>query len=330
VQPPYRQPYVDPQRGAQERELDEMLAATRKNAARRRLWTQIAFALFATCAVGTCAYPFARAAYEDHAQKARLKAEELAKRLDPSMKSRAQETIAEARAALRTRSAAFAAATTKEALDAIAPGRAPCPVRLSAPRMGAGDSYTTYGSIDGNYFGGWSVHRIDHDPFDPSARDLARLDEFAAALDKGTGTKDQLRAAADAQRGTSRDVLFRTLAEHAPIAAGGGPTSDYVGGMIIGRAYVYDEGLAKVVCAGSVVAQNSSSLKIEYTRYGVLDTTSEYSALRGALERDLDVQLRTAIAERLRAAVPAGSPEAARAADEETADDDETTDKPPN
>lgn len=301
------------------RELEEMLAAARARAARKRLWMALALGGLGLLAVSPIALMIVtgivHSAKEEMARRAR--------RIDAAGKPTALAAIEGARKDLATADAAFRTATSEGRLAELAPGRSLCRVSLPEPRMGAGSSYSTYGSIDGNYFGGWAYVRLDKGAASITSTREWRLGQLEDALRKGTAEKQELASALGSVHARERLVLLQVAHERKPIGlAGGASEASYLGGEIEGRAYLYDEGAGGIVCVGDVVARNATGVDVRYQSQGAWDTSARSAALNATLERDLEVQLRTAIARSLREAVPRDSAAARAVAEDAHATDD--------
>jgi hypothetical protein len=300
-----------------------MLDAARARARRNRTIMGVVLAALALGAVSPFVYIFGRVALESYEARGRA----MAPRIPASERAKAQEAARVALKAIKERSLAFEAATSPSALQALAPGRASCSTTLLAPTHTAAASYVTHGSIDGNYFGAWTISRIGPhadsdvgDPFrvGPGARgrrrgsadgasgDEAVVRAFEAKLAAGTAEHSELEAV----RGFARPadsgsvVLFDVDQEKAPVPLAFGPSPTYSGGHVSGHAYLYDRGSARVRCVADVEASNSDSVDLRYFSQGIMDDGARNAALRAALVRDLEVQTRVAIAASLREAAP--------------------------
>jgi hypothetical protein len=199
---------------------------------------------------------------------------------------------------------AWAVATSPEALRAVSTRAEVCPADLRAPTVEAGRAYAESGSIDGNYFGnlgGIEVvqpgKRIDVPPFD-SASETA--DAIAARVAAGTLQRQDLAAAQDLVTGDP-DALFVVADEMSPPFVMG---ATFEPGTIKGTAYLYSFGSGRVVCAGQISVRNSAEVDIHFTalRDAPLDEQNKHDeAARGALARDLEVELARGVATGLHA-----------------------------
>lgn len=179
--------------------------------------------------------------------------------------------------------AAWAAAMSPAALDAIEPGEDACPVDVE---------HMSYELYDRGA-------PIPDDDFDASIRDA---DQIAARVAAGRLTRKDLE---EAERLASPDgtVLIVVADEkHDPIVLG----DTYDGGSIEGTAYVYRYAAQSVICAGHISAANTDSVDIHYTyttmQGAPLDQELKRDeAARAALDRDLQVQVGRAMASSLHA-----------------------------
>jgi hypothetical protein len=194
---------------------------------------------------------------------------------------------------------AWQRSVTPEALDAVLPTEARCRHVFAAPTIEAGESYIKYSSIDGNYFG-----NLQYDVFpareplpDPGfAQRLAEVDTIAAHIAAGKLVRPDLEALATI--GRRDDDLFVIADERVePIFVSDG----YIGGRIVGAAYLYSYAQGRVICAGEIFAKNGPKIEISY-RYSPGDQQSKQrEAAMAVLTRDMEVALRRAIATSMRA-----------------------------
>lgn len=215
-----------------------------------------------------------------------------------------------ARAALR----GWQEGVTLAALDGWRPAGSRCAAGIDPPTRGAGESYVEHGSIDGNYFGRWSYRLVEGDGGGEAIAPAAALTGAAATID---GIRQRL-AAGEADRGDlqraerlasgrawSREalVVVRVDERREPLFIRGGANLDsFEPGVIRGRAYAIDVGAQRVLCVGDVAATNSPVIDFSYLSTSPLDETSKRSAAESTLARDLEVELRRAIAASLEVA----------------------------
>jgi len=194
--------------------------------------------------------------------------------------------------------AAFRAATTPEALAALTVTDERCHAPLDASAVGRSNTKT----LDTKYFQVWTVRRVKAgapigasrgcDPWE-DALDLARTARSRSAL----ATVDR---SAHAKAIGSFEALVFVSDEKAPVSTGGGT---FTPGALRGRAFVYDYGAGRVVCAGDIDTASSESVPVRY-RYHEMNVLDEEwkrnLAAPKALERDLEAQLRRAITTQLK------------------------------
>jgi hypothetical protein len=189
-------------------------------------------------------------------------------------------------------------------IQQLEPGPDPCNTPLMAPADFSAKSYVESGSIDGNYFGSWSLRLIrDGEPLGDSSGCAGQewaADELRKRLERGEADKDDLAQArrSSGHREHGYQVLLRVHDERKPTSLG----ETFIPGHVAGRAYLYSDGERRFLCAGDVAAANSPDVKINYTymQGNFLDQEMKSRmAANGALERDLQVQLRKAVADGL-------------------------------
>jgi hypothetical protein len=96
------------------------------------------------------------------------------------------------------------------------------------------------------------------------------------------------------------DFLFVVGEQTEPVVL----SDSYVPGQLTGYAYLYSWNAGRVVCFTSLAVQNREAIEIEYTAMVgnyVDEQMRKNDAARAVLQRDLSVQIRTAIAARLHA-----------------------------
>ena len=195
---------------------------------------------------------------------------------------------------------------TPAALDGWRPGGTECAAGIAAPTRGAAESYIEHGSIDGNYFGRWSYRLLDGDggviaPAPALSSASVAIDRIRQRLASGEADRGDLERAdrLASGRAWSREilVLLRVDERREPLFVRGGADLDsFVPGVIRGRAYAINVGTQRVVCVGDVAATNSPVIDFSYLSSSPLDESGKRSAAESTLARDLEVELRRAIA----------------------------------
>jgi hypothetical protein len=189
-------------------------------------------------------------------------------------------------------------------IDSLKIAEGPCEASLMAPTPEAAKSYVEYGSIDGNYFGSWSLHLVRGGaPIGESSS--CAFSEWEAKqtrerLDRGDADKDTLAWARRAvlRPGRGYQVVVLVASESKPMKTG----DSFIPGAISGRAFVYSDELRRFVCGGPIDAMSSPNVNIRYTYMKDNFLDKDYkaaSAGQAALARDLEVQVRRAISEQL-------------------------------
>jgi hypothetical protein len=214
-------------------------------------------------------------------------------------KTELRDAIPNARKAIDDAARAFVTAVTPQTLDGLQDAGTNCPYRVSAPTMGAGESYVKYGSIDGNYFG-----NARYTLYAPGAAikpsvgfELSTLDEIAKQLAEGKADKNDLERVRRLERGLD-DELFVVGETKAPVVL----ADSYLPGSVTGFAYLYSYDEGRIVCFAALAVQSSPEIEISYSHMAgnYLDQEMKKdSAAQAVLERDLHVQVRYAIASRL-------------------------------
>jgi hypothetical protein len=193
--------------------------------------------------------------------------------------------------------------SARDRIDALEISEQPCNASLMAPTIEAAKSYVEYGSIDGNYFGSWSLRLVRGEPIGESGS--CAFDDWQAKrtreqLERGEADKDTLAWARQAvlTPGRGYQVIVLVDKESKPLKTG----DTFIPGRISGRAFVYSDELRRFVCGGPVDAMSSPNVNIRYTymKDNFLDQESKSaSAGQAALGRDLEVQVRRALGEQL-------------------------------
>ncbi|MFO0577365.1 MAG: hypothetical protein U1A78_25445 [Polyangia bacterium] len=296
---------------ALEREFEE--------AARRRRRTTRAVSLGV---LGLALLPFAWYALQLVLRSREEAAARAAAQLTTEERTEAEQLLAQAERALKEADAEFGARMTPEALAQIKLDEdgSECPYRLVPPTLEAAHSYVLYGSIDMNYFGSLSYTlREPGEPIGESSTVAVRrylLQRIGEALRSGRAEKPQLRELRElaSVRGTSIVVLVENRVPAAASSSAGLGVS-YTAGRLTGRAYLYSFAQKRIACAGLIEAVNSPKLDIRfsYTKGNVFDKSSkQQQSAEAALERDMEVQIRRALAAGLHAvAAPAAAADSA-------------------
>jgi hypothetical protein len=222
---------------------------------------------------------------------------EEAQRATPADRAELKTLLGQLDAALKARDAQWEQATSAAALTKVKPTDEPCSVTLQAPDKSAGESYSQYGSIDGYYFGSWSLHEISSGEGAgecPSCGyQRSELERVRGELDSEALQKSAVEWARRSVRYPDDEVvIFAVESRKKPVSLG----DSFVPGVVSGRAYLYQGG--RILCAGDVAAQSSTDVRtsFSYMKGNFLDESMKArEALNTALERDLTVQLRRAI-----------------------------------
>lgn len=194
--------------------------------------------------------------------------------------------------------ATFRAATTPEALGALAITDERCHAPLDAPAVGRSNTKT----LDTKYFQVWTVRRTKAGAAvgEPTGCNPWKDALDAARLEPTRGYLGNLESVARAKTIGSFEALVLVSDEKPPVSTGDGT---FTPGALRGRAYVYDHGAGRVVCAGDVDTASSTSVPVRFRaqEMNVLDADFQRNlAAPKALERDLEAQLRRAITTQLK------------------------------
>lgn len=183
---------------------------------------------------------------------------------------------------------AWATVTAPDALAAIKPGTAPCPYKFAAPSAGEAEKFVKFGSTDAAYFTtGAFVSAKAGEP----VPDLV--------LANAARTANGIAARTASKTASSHDVkLLKDLPTHAvflivdkelePLPEQG---TTFKPGAVIGRAYAFSIADQKIVCAAAIDVKSTPALQ----------TPPQDDQAKQMLFRDLELQLRQAIASGLRA-----------------------------
>lgn len=223
---------------------------------------------------------------------------------------------------LTAREADFRAAIPSDDLERLQPGDGTCSDAPQAPTASAASSYSEYGSIDGNYFGNASytlvgvtsdrntldLRRLYEAPRVATLNELSLTSGARATVERVRGSNakreatkadlEELRVLSSGSSAKLTFVVVRELTEPLVDSAGKGT---YVGATLRGRAYVYRTDLRRIACVGDIDVHNSPSIDIRYQApANGLPTSNRTDAAQVTLQRDLDIQIRRALATDLR------------------------------
>lgn len=250
--------------------------------------------------------PLTYLAYKNHSKRVeiddRREAYEKSLRLTDADRTELTAAIARARKAIEDAARTFVNAVTPQKLEALQDAGTRCPYRVSAPSMGAGESYIKYGSIDMSYFGNASYRLFaPGEPVTPQiAMQLAMLGDISKELAEKKADKNDLDRVHRMERYAEDDLFVVGTKTEAIVLA-----DSYEPGTLTGFAYLYSYDAQRVVCFTALAVQNRPSIEFEY-RTATPGSPIDYNkdaAARAVLTRDLEVEIRTAIAARLQAAL---------------------------
>jgi hypothetical protein len=253
------------------------------------------------------ASPLIYVGYRNHAKRAQIEerheAYERSIALTAADKTELEAAIPRARKAIVDAGNRFVNIVTPQALEAMEDSGQRCPYRITGPSMGAGESYIKYGSIDMNYFGnaGYTLYAPGTPIKPPIAGDLGTLDDIAKKLATKTADKTDLDRVKRLER-TMDDFLFVVGEQKDPVVL----ADTYLPGQLSGFAYLYSWDANRIVCFTALAVQNREAIEIQYSHMAgnyVDEEMKKNDAARSVLQRDLQVQIRTAIAARLHAAL---------------------------
>ncbi len=250
--------------------------------------------------------PLTYLAYKNHSKRAAIQdrrdAYAASIRLTDADKTELTAAIGRARKEIEDAARTFVNTVTPQKLEALQDAGTRCPYRVSAPSMGAGESYIKYGSIDMNYFGNASYRLFaPGEPVTPQiASQLSTLDGIARELAENKADKNDLDRVHRMER-YAEDDLFVVGQKTEAIVLG----DSYEPGSLGGFAYLYSYEAQRVVCFTALAVQNRAAIDFEYTTTtpGSPVDYNKDAAARSVLTRDLEVEIRTAIAARLQAAI---------------------------
>jgi hypothetical protein len=249
--------------------------------------------------------PLLYVGYKNYAKRAQIaerrEAYERAIALTDADRTELTAAIARTRKSIEDAAREFVNETTAAKLDALEDSGQPCHHGgLRGPTMGAGESYVKFGSIDLNYFGN-ARYRVVAPGTTVTPRvsgELATLDDIAKQLAENKADKNDLDRVRRMERSLDDDLFVVGEMKPATVLA-----DTYLPGQLSGFAYLYSYGEGRVVCFSALAVQNSETVEIRYrtTTPGDPIDYNRSAAAREVLARDLEVQVRTAIAARLHA-----------------------------
>jgi hypothetical protein len=208
--------------------------------------------------------------------------------------------VAKRRAKIAAARAYWATAATPAGLKAIVPGARPCRIPVHEPPAEAADAYIRTGDIDAKAFDSSAFESYEEGttneplPDGELRQDDALLADLEQRLSTGTATGADRELLTDIIPSTTFVIIDTdTEAEVTQTA----PRMTYTPGTVTGRAYVFSLDDAKFVCAANVAASNTPSEQAPK----FLDGIGRAPQAREILHRELEVQLRRALASGLRA-----------------------------
>lgn len=205
-----------------------------------------------------------------------------AQKLSDSERRALETEIAKARQTYTSARQAWPAATAPEVLAAHVPSSAPCEYKFVRPTQKAAESFVKYGSIDANYFG-----KSVFTHFDASER--VRDFQLEGALRDLDANREPSRGDLERLRAFPKHVVFVVIDKQVePVVE---PGTTFKPGEIMGRSYVFSVTQQRIVCAGVVDVKTSTTLQ----------TPPQDHEAKQMLERDLEMQVRDALATGLRA-----------------------------
>lgn len=201
--------------------------------------------------------------------------------LTDAEKQHMRETIPATRKQIEAAATTFVTVVNAAALDALEDAGTACNVRVTP----ASAKFALY---------------TPGQPIKPGVSyELATLDEIGKELAEGKADKHDLERL---ERMTYRldNELFVVGERREPVVL----ADSYLPGSLTGYAYLYSHQAKRVVCFAAIAAQNSPAIDIKYTHMegNILDEqVKKDQAARDQLVRDLDENIRNAIAARLQA-----------------------------
>jgi hypothetical protein len=231
-----------------------------------------------------------------------------AARLDPAQKAQLAALLDQREAVAKDRIAKWNAAIQPDALAALTPGTAECPLVLVPPTQVSAAMYVKHATHD-PAFGAWQLCILRSAPDAPPcarsyvvAPNLATLRTRLAGDDVYSWDLEETKAAPPDVELPA--ILVLPTTEVRPEAHSGavGRVS-FTPGTLVGRSFLFDPAQGRFICGGDVSVRNSKTVDIEFSTFGeaaaAQKSTAEYET-RAALERDLEVHLRFAAPKAMR------------------------------
>ncbi len=216
--------------------------------------------------------------------------------LSEADKTELAASIVQARNVLEEDQRKFVVAMTPGALSQINGAEQPCPARMRGPTIEAGESYVKHGSIDMNYFGNADFRLFPReDAIDSWVHENVRVvDGIAAKLTQGKADRRDLERVQKlvSSRGTELFVVGE-------LRKGGATGDSYTPSELTGRAYLYSNDEGRVVCVAPLNVRTNPTLVITYSHSVHNESVNKSAAADLQLERDLNVEIRRAIAKGL-------------------------------
>lgn len=281
-------------------EEDDYERRFRRGEKRRRIIRPLMWLVLAA----VCVSPCVMLAKNVRDRAAEEKAREDASKMGPDDLARLGPLAARAEQRVSPRQAAWAKQVTPEALASLQPGQSRCGQSLQAPTAAAGESYVLHGSIDGNYFGGWSFRlvtagqsSIESSAIGRASRTIERARQAAA---EHSGDKDILARleaiAEDRYFDEEVDIFVVVESQKEPTFL----ADTFLSGLLVGRAYLYSHAAERVACAADLKVESSDSIDFSYFKTNpVFEHQDRTKAADSALKRDMEVQTRRAITQGL-------------------------------
>jgi hypothetical protein len=182
---------------------------------------------------------------------------------------------------------AWPAAVAPPALAALKSSASPCEFKFAAPSPQAVQQFVKYGSMDDNFADNpFLSFKAGETPQDLQVdRPLRQIEGIAKRAAQGDGMRGDI----DNLRQLPTHVVFVMIdKETEPVPEAG---TAYKPGEVLGRGYVFSVAQRRIVCAGVIQARNAAGI----------ETSPRDEEARETLFRDLEMQVRQALATGLRA-----------------------------
>lgn len=265
-------------------------------ARRRRI---VLVALFVV--VGPVLVAIAVIGWRVHSDDVKQRTEDAARYAPHEEDARILQTIAAVRARLVEVRDAWPRATSPEALAALVPGTAPCPLRLTPPTEKAAQAYVQGTQSDREGLGNLDFFEIAR-PGEPINDGLGGRLFSLAETEKDMKERGAWRSKVkelDAWNKSLGEYVFVVGRKTEAVISGRAGSRTFTPGHLEGVAYVFSYDQRHVVCAAPVSVSNSDQLDIVYQDNDGLDPG--FVAALGVLNRDLKVKAMSAIAQSARA-----------------------------